>query len=425
VAAKKGEAIARFKPRLFYGWYLVAASWIMTFLITGTAVSIFFKPILDEFGWNRATLSLISAISILFFAFLSPFLGRLIDHFGPRIMLLATIIAQTLSSLFHGLATGMVSICIARFLYVLKPMQGTQVLINRWFVKERGKALGILSSSSSLGTLLLSPVSQYLILYWGWRYTFLFWAGVTAVVTLPLLLLIRDKPEDMGLHPDGEIQENIMHLRSSSQLRVNGIDGSVNTDAGQNLKEVVIRRPFWLLSATQFICGIGCGLMMTHTVIFATDLGHSAIIGASFLSIQGGFSLLGVLITGPMSDRMARHKVLALTHFIRSISFLIMIFAVVYSGGSLWILFSSMALFGFGWFATANLTAGLVADLFGNLRMGTILGIVMTSHTVGFAIGSYAGGITYQITGSYLLIFIIQGLLEFTAASFAFTIRRN
>ena len=396
----------------------------MSFLVAGTAVGLFFKPILDEFGWDRATLSLISAISMLFFAVLSPLLGRLIDRFGPRIMLLASVISQTLSSIFNGLATGMASIYIARFLYVLKPNQGTQVLINHWFVKERGKALGILCTSNSLGTLVLSPVSQYLILYWGWRYTFLFWAGVTLVVTLPLLLLIRNKPEDMGLHPDGEIQENKMSLRSSPQLQMNGINGGVNTNAVQNMKEVVSRRPFWLLSATQLICGIGCGLMMTHTVIFATDLGHSAIIGATFLSMQGGFSLLGVLVTGPMSDRIARHKVLALTHIIRSISFLIMIFAVVYSDGSLWILFSSMALFGFGWFTTAPLSGALVADLFGNLRMGTILGIILASHTIGFAIGTYAGGITYQITGSYVLIFIIQGLLEFAAASLAFAIRK-
>ena len=83
-----------------------------------------------------------------------------------------------------------------------------------------------------------------------------------------------------------------------------------------------------------------------------------------------------------------------------------------------------MALFGFGWVTTAPLTSGLVADLFGDLRMGTILGLTMSFHVVGAAIGSIAGGITFELTGSYYMFFVIQGILEFMAAFFAFIIRR-
>jgi len=82
-----------------------------------------------------------------------------------------------------------------------------------------------------------------------------------------------------------------------------------------------------------------------------------------------------------------------------------------------------MVLFGFGWFTTSPLTSGCVADYFGDLRMGTIIGVTISSHTVGMAIGAYAGGLTYTLTGSYFRFFLVQGVLELAAAGMVFAIR--
>ena len=383
------------KKRLFYGWYLVAASWLMAFLVSATSVGIFFKPLLDEFGWSRAELSLVSSVTMLIFAALSPFLGRLIDHYGARLMLLASAAAQTLSSLTYGLAHGLPVVYLGRLLYELKPTHGTQILINHWFIKKRGRALGILSSGIPLGQLVLSPVSQYLITTWGWRETFYFWAAVTAGVVLPMLFFIKDKPQDKGLLPDGDSlnQEEIsnLHQPSSSSAKITGF----------KINEALRQHSFWLLFSTHIICGVTCGLVATHTVIMATDLGYSPIIGASFLSVQGGVSLLGVLVTGVMSDRLSRSRVLSLTHLVRSLGLWVLVVPLLLGTNNLGLLYTAMALFGFGWFTTSPLVAGLAADLFGNLRMGTLLGIILSSHMIGMAIGAYAGGLTFQLTGSY------------------------
>jgi len=402
--------------KLFFGWYLVAATFILSFILCATGLGIFFKPILDEFGWSRTVLSSVSAISMLVFAALTPLIGRLIDRFGARIMLGFGIAAQTLSMVVNGLAANLAHIYIGRFLAEVKFNHAAQVLINHWFVRKRGLALGVLSSGVPLGTLILSPVSQFLINNWGWRETFFFWAGVTAVAGLPLLLLVRNRPQEKGLEPDGQplpavsASENLKEKRES---------------AGYSLKDVLRRRSFWLLTFAHFFCGTGCGLLMTHTVIFATDLGYPALIGASFLSVQGGVSLPGVLITGHLSDRLPRALVLAGTHFIRFLSFVILAVSVVLAGGNLGLLFLGMVFFGFGWFTTAPLVAGLVADLFGYLRMGTILGIVMASHSVGAALGTYAGGRSFQLSGSYFPVFTAQCILEFLAAVFVFGIARK
>jgi MFS family permease len=410
------------KPRLFYGWYLVAISWLMLFLSGATAISIFFKPMLDEFGWDRAALSLIGAIALLVFAAFSPFLGRLIDRFGSRVMLTIGVTAQVLSNVINGWAGSIWHLYIVRIIGEMKPTHSTQVLVNRWFEKKRGRALGFVATGYPIGVLVLSPISQYLVLTWGWRTTLWFWAGVLAVILLPATVLIRNKPEDKGLFADGaSLPQKVtkdLSLRMENRREV-------KAESGKNLKEAVSNRSFWLLSATQLICGVGCGLMMTHTVIFATDIGYSAMIGASFLSVQGGLNLVGVLLTGQMSDNMSRNRVLALTHLFRSLSFLALISAALLSGNSLWLLYLAMALFGFGWYTTAPLSAGLIADLFGYRQMGTLLGIILSAHMIGMAIGTYAGGITYQLTGGYFPIFLFQGVIELLAAIFAFLIKRS
>jgi MFS family permease len=164
--------------------------------------------------------------------------------------------------------------------------------------------------------------------------------------------------------------------------------------------------------------------MMTHIVIFATDVGYTEMIGASLISVQGGLNLVGVLLTGHISDKYARSKVLALTHIVRSLAFFTAVSFILLGGGSLWMLYLAMGLFGFGWFTTSPLTSGLVADLFGGLSMGTIIGVTMSCHTVGMALGAYAGGVTFELTGSYYWFFLVQGILEFLAAGLALAIRR-
>ena len=414
------------KPRIFYGWYVVAVSWVMLFLVNAVSVGIFFKPILDDdkFHFDRASLSLIYMLALLLFALATPFLGRLIDRYGPKFMLFISVATQTMSGALYGAAAAVWHIFFARFLYEIKTLQSSQVLVNRWFVRQRGRAQGITAMGMPLGALLLSPLSQYLVIIWGWRHTMFFWAGVAFVILLPLTFLIRNNPRDKGYGPDGDpLTETVpSEPAGESESRVSIPD--IARVSGHSLAQAARVGSFWLLSGTQLICGIGCGFMMTHIVIFATDFGYSNMIGASLLSVQGGVNLLGVLLTGHLSDKHSRSKVLGLTHFIRSLSFFIAVAFILLGGGSLWILYLSMVLFGFGWFTTSPLTSGLVADLFGGLNMGTIIGVTMSCHTVGMALGAYVGGVTYQITGSYYSFFIVQGALELLAAGFAFAIRR-
>ncbi len=412
-------------PKLFPGWYMVTASWILVFLISSVAVSVFFKPMLEDFGWDRTTLSLVQSVALIVFTIASPFLGRFIDRFGPRVMIFVCVATQSLSSVINGAAGSIWHLYIARIFYGINVLPSTQILINRWFAKKRGTALGIMSTGMPLGTIFLIPVTQYLILSWGWRTTMFFWAAVVFIIMLPLALTIRDNPAARGYAPDGEPPAE---TDAAGQSLSNGQTTSgdeFGKQTGSDLKGAVRIGAFWFMSVAHFICGTSCGFIMTHIVIFAIDLGYTDMIAASLVSVQGALNLAGLLVTGYLSDRIIRSKVLALTHFIRGVSFTVAVVFILLGGGSLWMLYLSIALFGFGWFTTAPLQAGLVADLFGNLRMGTILGIENSCHMFGMAVGAYLGGAVFELTGSYLPVFVIQGILEFLAVGLFLSIRQK
>jgi len=343
----------------------------------------------------------------------------MIDRFGPRLILFICVGTQTLSSVVNGLATSLWYLYVGRFLYELKGMHAGQVLINRWFVKKRGLAQGIVATGFPLGMLVASPLSQYLVIEWGWRTTLLFWAVVTFIVLLPLAIIIKDNPQDSGFNPDGQrIQSN-----TASGGSVSSGHTKIEAFSAHSHLPSILRVPaFWLLSSSQLFCGIGCGFIMTHIVIFATDLGYTAMIGASFLSMIGGVNFIGVLITGYLSDHITRSKTLAITHFIRGLAFFTLSASVYYGGGLLWQLYLAMAFFGFGFFTTAPLSSGLVADLFGYKHMGLLIGIILSCHMIGVAIGAYAGGLTFELSGSYFPFFPVQGALEIAASVFAFSI---
>ena len=286
-------------------------------------------------------------------------------------------------------------------------------------------AQGILASGLPVGTLVLTPISQYLILLWGWRPTMLFWSAVTLAIMLPLALMIRSNPEDKGYAPDGETLDEVTPPTKPSRSEGSPQGTKLRLQTGSGLSEAVKTRPFWLISTAHLICGIGCGFMATHIVIFATDFGYPDMIAASLMSVQGGLNIIGVLVTGHFADRVSGSKMLALTHFVRTMSFATIVIFTLLGGGSLWMLYLAMAFFGFGWFTTAPLTAGLVASLFGSFRMGTILGVTTSSHILGIAIGAYIGGAIFDLTHSYYLVFLIITLLSLLATFFALAIKEE
>ena len=389
------------KPRFYYGYIIVAAAGSTQLIFHGiiNTFGIFFKPLLAEFGWSRATLSGASSISFLIIGSVSILVGGLIDRVGPRIVMVVC-------GLFFG--TGIFLMSQVHSIWQLYLFFGVIVGIGlsagdviplsitaRWFVKKRGMMSGIVKVGTGMGMFIMPLVASGLIATYSWRTSYVI-LGVLALVSLVALAqLMRRDPSQMQQLPDGEEQ-----ITADS---VNSIGG------GLSLQEAVHTRQFWTFCAVFLVLVFASNTILIHIVPHARDTGISALSAATILSVLGGVSIVGRLVMGGSGDRIGNKLALIICFAILLVTMLWLQIA-----GDLWMFYLFAAIYGFahgGFFALVSPT---VAELFGIRAHGMILGIVLFSGTIGGGIGSVLAGYIFDITNSYQMVFLILAVLSIT-----------
>ena len=401
---------------IFYGWYVLAGAFIALFMAFGVrfSIGVFFKPILEEFQVSRAGLSLAISLNMLMYGLAQPLWGYLLDRYGPRMVIGLSAVAMALGMALFGMVRSLWQLYLIYGIILSLGFGGVAfvtaaALIARWFVKRRGLALGIAFSGSSLGQFALIPLATYLFLATGWRATQVILGGIIFISIVPLALwVLKGDPCQVGTGPDGEPGISPAH---SSEREA----GKKNDTAP---KEAFLTLPFWQLASSYFICGFTTVLVVTHLVAYATDIGHSTITAATALALSGGVNFLGILIAGGISDKVGRARPLALTYFVRGLSFLLLMRAENIAA-----LYIFAVVFGMSFFATVPLTSALVGDIFGPRFMGTIYGIVSLSHQIGSAFGSFLGGLIFDLTGSYNYAFLMSLVVAVVASLISYFIR--
>ena len=386
------------KPRFFYGYIIVTASFFVMTIIWGAVVSfgVFLKPMAAEFGWTRAMTS--GAYSMCMFALGLFFIvtGRLNDKFGPRIVV-------TICGIFLGLAYLLLSQINA--LWQLYMLYGVMVAIGlssgfvpltstvaRWFVKRRGLLTGLVASGHGAGGLIGPPVAVWLIASYGWRSSY-FIIGVIALVLLTLIAqFLRRDPSQKGLHPYGESE--------ASQ------EGLVSEPRGFSPKEAINARQFWVFSAMYFCFGFSFNAILVHIVPHATDLGISDVMAANILAIIGGLNFAGRIGIGSVGDRIGIKPSLIISFVLVSVSLFCLLLT-----RDLWMFCLIAAIFGFGAGGLAALESPAVAELFGMRAHGSILGLASFAVTTGGAAGTILAGYIFDITDSYYIAFMLCAVL--------------
>src|SRR6266550_2968232 len=367
---------------IFYGWWVVGAFAVTTFISTGIrhAVGPFLKPIVGDLGLDRASFSLVIAVSLFLYGVFMPIAGMLLDRFGVRVPL--------------GLAgTG--------------PVIAAGV-VARWFSKRRGTALSVLGSASMTGMSLLVPAVTWLILTTGWRTTYVLIAGGVLVLVLPLCLwVVRDSPESVGLMADGAAVKPGA-LAASPVERVSG-------------GEAVQTLAFWQLAGSFFTCGFSMSLLSAHGMPMLTDHGYSPMFASWALGVLGGSSIGFTVMLGAISDRFGRRPVLAAIYagriFIFAGFFLIRdnpmaILAVAVLGGI------TMA-------GTGSMTSALTADIYGRFSVSSVFGLIFLVHQTGSALGSWLAGALFETTGGYGAAFVMACVFLACAAGVALNIDKG
>ncbi|MEE8448849.1 MAG: MFS transporter [Thermodesulfobacteriota bacterium] len=406
--------------RIFYGWYILAAAFLALAVGFGVRPSfgLFFKAIADDFGLSRASLGLVVSINMLTYGLVQPFMGQILDRYGPKLVIGVSAIA---------LAGGFMLIGIARAAWQLYLVYGILLgaafgglgfttipaMVSRWFVKKRGLALGIAISGASVGQFALVPVAAFFFLKYGWRSTNLLLGFLVLVTSFPLALWVMKKdPSEVGCGPDGDpLREGKASKEGMAQERL-----ITSTSPGQAFQT----RPFWHLAGAFFVCGFSSFLIVTHLAAHITDVGHSDVVAATVLAVTGGVNFFGILLMGAASDRMGRRFPLAATYFIRGLSFLLLL-----TSDSVSAFYIFAVVFGFSNLATVPVTSALVGDTFGPAHLGTILGVVSLSHQLGAALGAFLGGMVFDYTGSYSYAFIMAFLLLMVASLLSITMEER
>src|SRR5215472_1294344 len=402
---------------LHYAWIVAAVTFVVLLLTAGirAAPSVLIVPLEDEFHWSRSTISFAVGVNLLLYGLIGPFAAALIDRLGVRRTMTAALAVTTAGValtpviyqpwqliLLWGVIVGAGCGIIGNFLAAF--------IAARWFHVRQGLVVGLLTAANAAGQLIFLPTLASLVTQAGWRIMSLVLAAIVAVFVPFVALLMRDRPEDLGLGPHGD-------TRSLRLAPAPG--GNPLTLAFRAFGDGARSRDFWLIAGSYFVCGASTnGLIGTHLIPACVDHGLE-VTGAGLLAATGVFSFLGGTLSGWLSDRWDNRLLLAWYYGLRGLSLLYLPFAFDMSvyGLSLFSIF-----YGLDWIAGVPPTVRLLSRVVGTERTGIMVAWITVIHQMGGALAAYVGGVLRISFGSYLEAFLLAGLLCFAAALMALLI---
>jgi MFS family permease len=405
--------------RIFYGWYVLAASFLILFLSSGArfTIGIAFKPLLAEFGWSRSDVSLAALLNMTFFSLSVIVTGKWYDRFGPKWVIVVSTLLVSSGYMLIALTQTLWHFLLLYGVIAAMGLWGTTVpifaaLMSKWFEKRRGLTISLALSGNCLGQFALVPVFTTLITECGWRASH-FWIGcMMLVLNLSLtFLVIRGDPEDLGVIPYGRQEAN-----ASPSAPGEAADRAAEKDLG--LGEAMRKPSFWLFTLFMFVCGSGDFLVTTHMIPMVTDFGIPAVTASNMLAWFGLLGLAGILAAGPASDLIGDKIPIALTFLLRVFAFILVI---AYQNMVSFYVFALV--FGFTFLVTAPLTPTLVGRLYGFSHVGVLSGFITTIHHLGGGIAAWGGGVLFDLTGSYRIVLIISAAMAAMAVVSVMLIR--
>ena len=333
-----------------------------------------------------------------------PAFGSLIDRWGPRRVVLASLAVMAVGTGLLPLAEGAAQVIVLYGIVAAIGHTGAGLLpvsvhVARWFPGERGLAMAVAACGFPVGHLVFTQVAAHVAAAVGWRWAYALLAAVVLAALGVLALCFRDAP-----------------ARPSAQA--SPLTGGPAPAASLD-RDAALRTPaFWWLTAGLMTCGFTDFLMTTHLPTLVGDLGLTPAVAANAVSLWAAANVAGILAAGGLATRAGARQALVLTFLVRAASFGVLLWA-----REPWQLYLFALAFGATFFTTAPLTATLVGQLFGPAHQGLIFGAVNLFHHTAGAAGAYAGGLTFDRTGSYQPILLASVLLVAGAAACSARIR--
>lgn len=385
------------KPKALSGTFILATGFILLLYNGGSrfTMGLMLRPMADDLNWTRATLSLTVTLFMVVSAVVLPVIGRLVDRYRIRTVLLASVLLSSASvALMSAIQTPVQAVVLYGVLFALATA-GTSiapigVMISRWFPEHLGLANSIAISGMGAGQLVIILLLTAQLESIGWRGAFLVLAGLGLLLIVPLALLSIPEPALPSAETSNEpLGSAKSELKASDLLRDSKL---------------------WYLLVIYAICGFQDFFVATHVVAFARDQGMGAVVSGNLFALMGLVGVAGVLMTGFVSDRFGPMLPTIICFAIR-----IVLFGLVMVTTSVVAIIGFALVYGFTFWITAPLTIVFVRKYFGTAHLGMLTGIVAMVHHGAGGLGAYAGGIVYDVFGSYQVIFQIMLMVSFAA----------
>jgi sugar phosphate permease len=412
-------ALAR--RNIHYAWAMVAVTFLTALIAAGTvgAPGVFIVPLQKEFGWSTAEISSALSIRFILFGLMAPFAAALMNRYGLRnvalsaqlIVVSGLVASLAMSKVWHlvllwgvviGIGTGMTALVLGA------------TIAARWFVARRGLVVGILTASVATGQLVFLPLLASLTDAYGWRVALTLVCVMLVVSALGVLLIMRDRPSDVGLRPYGDEGTEPLPAPPPNTTPIMAAALGALRDASKS-------SVFWILFATFFICGASTnGLVQVHLIPMCLDFGIPQVQAASLLAVMGIFDFVGTIASGWLSDRYDNRWLLFWYYGLRGLSLLFLPFSdFTLYGLSLFAMF-----YGLDWIATVPPTVRLTTQRFGAERANLVFGWIFAGHQLGAGVAAFGAGLSRTVLQSYLPAFFVAGALCVVAALIVLAIAR-
>ncbi|MFO8068824.1 MAG: MFS transporter [Alkalibacterium sp.] len=403
----------------YYGWVIVAIGALSVFFSAPGqtfSVSIFIDFYIEEFGWSRSQISSFYSIATLVSGLSMPFVGDIIDKQGHR---KATVIVAGLfgATLLWMSAISAPWMILIGFLFIRMFGQGSltlipSVLIPQWFEKKRGRALSLISIGGVLGSALVPPLNNFLIQTYGLSATWLFWAALMLTIMLPAAaLLIRNRPEDMGLQLDGVKPVESAETQDFSNEEL----AKKEKLKSWTLQEAKKTRTFWFLMYSSVVPSLVNTAMVFHMVSIISEKGHDTAFAAYLLSTIALVQMGMTFVAGFTLERVKVNIVKAWSFVLYVVVILLLTYA---EHASLLIVFAVLQ----GIFiAFDGVSSNIIwADYYGRANLGKIRGVAMSAMVIGSALGPLPFGIAFDVLGGYTEIMLVSLILPILASVLMF-----
>lgn len=404
------ESLSLRRPRVFYGWWIVLGATLSTFVHGAVFLygfSAFGTPLRQEFGWSRTELSLAVSLASLAGGIAGPFMGVLVDRRGPRTMELYATISLGLGFVLMGWVNSLFAFyaIFVVFMGIGYSVGGVglapQAAVANWFVRRRSLGMGISATGWGPGGLLWPILIVVLVDNFGWRTAAVITGLTVLALGVPISLLLRHRPENYGVYPDGAAAPPTAPLRGARSARI---------EVDLNLRQALATRTFWLLAVLLSLAFMVTPAIGLHQIPFLVEAGISPAQAAGILGLMTMASIPARVVFGWLGDRYDKR--------------LLMVIALLLQGTGLVVLATSQSLvqliiytivFGTGFGALRPLSGALRADYFGRRYYGSIQGAGTAIQVAGTMIAPVMTGWLADSLNSYKPAFLGLAALNLLA----------